>query len=160
MLGRWLSNLRWALLIAIFAGPGFAYFTYTEAQTLKRVMAEGVEATATVAGGESRSGRRSGTTYKIQVVWTDQAGAERAETIAISSDYAATIIEGEFLTVDSVIIKYLADDPSVSAVVVEDAPTQIAENELFMMLGAGAGVVGLVGSAFFFLAGRRKPQPA
>jgi hypothetical protein len=160
MLAKWLSNLKWALVIAIFAGPAFAYWSYTEAQTLKRVMAEGVEATAVVDGGEVRSGRRSGTSYKIHAIWTDAAGAERAEDISISSEYAGKVIEGDFLVVDSVVVKYLASDASVPAVVVEDAPQQIADKELFMWLGAGAGVVGLIGSAIFFLVGRKKPQPA
>ena len=98
MLAKWLSNLKWALLLAIVAGPAFAYFSYTEAQTVKRVMAEGVEATAIVDGGESTSGRRRATTYKIHAIWTDQAGAERAEDISISSEYAGKIIEDDYLT--------------------------------------------------------------
>jgi hypothetical protein len=160
MLARWLSNLKWALLLAIVAGPAFAYFSYSEAQTLKRVSAEGVEATAVVDGGESRSGRRSGTTYKIHAIWTDQAGAERAENITISSEYAGKIIEDDYLLIESVVVKYLANDPSVPAVVAEDAPQQIADKELFMWLGAGAGVIGLIGSAIFFLMGRKKPEAA
>jgi hypothetical protein len=45
--------------------------------------------------------------------------------------------------------------------VAEDGPMQIADKELMMWLGAGAGVAGLVGSAIFFLLGRKKkPEPA
>jgi hypothetical protein len=160
MLARWLSNLKWALVIAIFAGPGFAFWSFTEAQTLKRVMADGAEATAIVEGGESTSGRRRGTTYKIHAIWTDQAGAERAESITISSEYAGKIIEDDFLMIDSVVVKYLANEPDVPAIVAEDGPTQIADKELMMWLGGGAGVIGLIGSAIFFLMGRKKPEPA
>ena len=162
MLARWLSNLKWALVIAIFAGPAFAYWSYTEAQTTKRIMADGVEATAVVDGGEIRSGRRSGTSYKIHAVWTDQAGAERAENISISSEYAHKIIDGEdYLLIESVVVKYLANEPTVKAIVAEDGPTQVADDELMIMLGAGAGVLGLIGSAIFFLVGRKKkPEPA
>ena len=160
MLAKWLSNLKWALLLAIVGGPAFAYFSYTEVQTLKRVMAEGVEATALVDGGESRSGRRRATTYKIHAIWTDQAGAERAENIAISSEYAGKIIQDDFLTIDSVVVKYLANEPTVAAVVAEDAPTQIADKELMIWLGIGAGIVGIIGSAIFFLTGRKKPEAA
>lgn len=160
MLAKWLSNLKWALLLAIVAGPAFAYFSYTEAQTLKRVVAEGVEATAIVDGGESRSGRRSGTTYKIHAIWTDRAGAERAENITISSEYAGKIIEDDFLLIESVVVKYLASDPTVPAVVAEDAPQQIADKELMMWLGVGGGIIGLIGSAIFFLMGRKKPATA
>jgi hypothetical protein len=160
MLAKWLSNLKWALLLAIVAGPGFAYWSFTEAQTLKRVMAEGVEATAIVDGGESTSGRRRATTYKIHAIWTDQAGTERAENISISSEYAGKIIQDDFLAVDTVVVKYLADDPAAPVVVAEDAPTQIADKELMIMLGAAAGVIGLIGSAIFFLMGRKKPEAA
>jgi hypothetical protein len=50
--------------------------------------------------------------------------------------------------------------PAAPVVVAEDAPTQIADKELMIMLGAAAGVVGLIGSAVFFLVGRKKPQAA
>jgi hypothetical protein len=162
MLAKWLSNLKWALVLAIFAGPGFAYWSFTEAQTTKRIMAEGVEATAVVDGGEIRSGRRSGTSYKIHAIWTDAAGAERAENIPISSEYAGKILDEEdYLLIESVVVKYLANEPAVPAIVAEDGPTQVADKELMIMLGAGAGVVGLIGSALFFLVGRKKkPEPA
>lgn len=159
MLAKWLSNIKWALLLAIVAGPAFAYFSYTEAQTLQRVVAEGVEATAIVDGGESRSGRRSGTTYKIHAIWTDDKGAERAENITISSEYADKIIDEDYLLVESVVVKYLAGDPTVAAVVAEDAPQQIADKELMIWLGIGGGILGAVGSAGFFLFGRKKPEP-
>jgi hypothetical protein len=160
MLAKWLSNLKWALLLAIVAGPAFAYFSYTEVQTLKRVMTEGVEATAVVDGGESRSGRRSGTTYKIHAIWTDQTGAERAENITISSEYAGRIIEDDYLLIESVVVKYLASDSTVPAVVAEDAPQQIADKELMIWLGIGGGIIGAIGSAIFFLMGRKKPEAA
>lgn len=160
MLAKWLSNLKWALVIAIFAGPGFAYWSYTEAQTLKRVMAEGVEATAIVDGGEIRSGRRSGTSYKLHAIWTDEAGAERAENITISSEYASKVIdEDDYLIIESVGVKYLANEPTAPVIVTEDGPTQVADRELMIMLGGAAGVAGLIGSAIFFLLGRKKPQP-
>jgi hypothetical protein len=160
MLGKWLSNLKWALVIAIFAGPAFAYWSYTEAQTLKRVVAEGAETPAIIDGGESRSGRRSGTTYKLHAIWTDAAGAEHAENITISSEYAGKVIEDDFLLIDEAVVKYLPSEPAAPVIVAEDGPTLIADKELMIMLGGGGGVAGLLGSGIFFLAGRRKPQPA
>jgi len=161
MLAKWLSNIKWLLLIAIFAGPAFAYWSYTEAQTTKRIMSEGVEATAVVDGGEIRSGRRSGTSYKIHAVWTDPAGAERAENISISSEYAHKIIdEDDYLLIESAVVKYLPAEPTIAAIVAEDGPTQVADDELMMMLGGGAGVIGLIGSAIFFLVGRKKKPEA
>lgn len=156
MIAKWLSNLKWALLIAIVAGPGFAYFMWTELETIKRVSTSGVETVAMVDGGESRSGRRSGTTYKIHAIWLDANNAQRAENIAISSEYAHKIIEDDFLTVETVNVKYLADDPKAPVFVSEDLPQQVQDKEIMIWLAVGAGVVGLVGSAIFFLMGRKK----
>ena len=163
MLANWLSNIKWALLLAIFAGPAFAYWSYTEVQKFNRISAEGVEATAVIDGGESHSGRRSGTTYKVHAIW-DANGTERAENITISSAYAHKIIQDDYLTIESAQIKYLPNEPTAEAVVVEDIPNQIENSTLMIYLGAGAGVVGLIGSAIFFLGGRKKkaepPKPA
>jgi len=157
MIARWLSNLKWILLIAIVAGPGFAYFMWTELETIKRIAAEGVETTAMVDGGESRSGRRSGTSYTIHALWTDANNAERAENINISSEYAHSIIQDDMLLIDAVQIKYLPGDAAAPVYVVEDIPQQQADKELMIWLGVGAGVIGVIGSAIFFLVGRKKP---
>jgi hypothetical protein len=157
MLANWLSNIKWALLLAIVAGPGFAVWSFMEMQTFQRIGAEGTEAAAVIDGGESRSGRRSGTTYKIHAIW-DANGTERAENITISSEYAGKIIDGDYLLIESAQIKYLPNEPSVEAVVVEDLPQRIADAQLMIYLGIGAGVVGLIGSAIFFLTGRKKKE--
>jgi hypothetical protein len=159
MLAKWLSNIKWALVLAIFAGPAFAYFSYTEVQAIKRVADGGVEATAIVDGGESRSGRRSGTSYTIHAIWTGEGNIERAEDLDISSEYAGRIIEDDYLLIETVVVKYLPGEPATKAIVAEDAAQQIADKELLMWLGVGAGVLGLVGSAGFFLVGRKKPEP-
>lgn len=156
MIARWLSNLKWVLLIAIVAGPGFAYFMWTELETIKRVAAEGVEATAIVDGGESRSGRRSGTTYTIHALWMDTNNAQRAENIAISSEFATSIIQDDMLLIDAVQIKYLPADAAAPVFVVEDLSQQQADKELMIWLGLGACAIGVIGSAIFFLVGRRK----
>ena len=161
MLANWLSNIKWALVLAIFAGPAFAYWSFTEGQTFKHVMADGVEVNAVVDGGETSSGRRRATTYKIHAIWQDDKGAERAENIEISSEYAHRIIEGDYLTIDSANVKYLPNEPEVAALVSEDGPQRIKDKEMMTYLGAGAGGIGLVGSGVFFLFGRRKkPEPA
>jgi hypothetical protein len=161
MLANWLSQIKWVLVLAIFGGPAFAYWSYTEGQTFKHVMTDGVEANAVVDGGESQSGRRRATTYKIHAIWTDDKGAERAENIEISSEYAGKIIEDDYLLIESTNVKYLPNEPEVAAIVSEDGPQRIKDKELMTYLGAGAGGVGLIGSALFFLVGRRKkPEPA
>ena len=162
MFANWLSNIKWALLIAVVAGPAFAIWSFMQVQTFQRIGAEGVEATAVIDGGEVSKGRRSGTSYKIHAIW-DANGTERAEDISISSEYAGKIIDGDYLTIEQAQIKYLPNEPEVAAVVAEDLPQQIADSQLMIYFGIGAGVVGAIGSAIFFLAGRKKkeaPKPA
>jgi len=160
MLANWLSQWKWALVIAIFAGPAFAYWSYTEGQTFKHVLADGVETSAVIDGGESHRGRRSGTSYNIHAIWKTDGGIERQEKIEISSEYAHKIIDGDYLLIEDAKIKYLPNEPEVAAIVVEDGPQRIADKELMMYLGAGAGVIGLIGAPIFFLVGRKKkPEP-
>ncbi len=160
MIAKWLNNLKWALVLAIFAGPAFAYFSYTEAQAIKQVLADGVETTAVVDGATSESGRRRGTTYTIHAVWADEGGGRHAADLDISSEFAGQVIQGEYIVIEAVQVKYVPGADDAKAVVLDDADQQIADKTLFMWLGAGAGVIGLAGSAIFFLTGRKKPAPA
>lgn len=156
MFDRIISNIKWVLLIAVVAGPGWSYLSWTDLEKIKRVGAEGVETTAIVDGGESRSGRRSGTSYSIHAVWAGEGDLQRAEDIDITSEYAKQIIQDDMLLIDTVQIKYIPGDDTAPVYVVDDLPQQQADKELMIWLGIGAGVVGLIGSAIFFLAGRRK----
>jgi Protein of unknown function (DUF3592) len=157
---NWLSNIKWLLLLAIVAGPAFAYFSYTEAQAIKRVTAEGVEVTAAVDGAESQKSRRGARTYSVHATWATEAGLQRAEDLAITSDFAGKIIQDDYLVIDSVKVKYLPNDAEAKAVVVDDAAQQIADKEMMTYLGIGGGVLGIIGSACFFLLGRKKKSPA
>ena len=38
---KWLWQLKWALVIAIFAGPAFAYYSYKNEQRINHVLREG-----------------------------------------------------------------------------------------------------------------------
>jgi hypothetical protein len=156
MLAGLLSSLKWLLVIAMVAGPLYACWTYSEAQTFKHVMADGVEADARVDRGEASTGGRSASSYKIHAIWTDNTGAEREESIEISPSYASRIIGEGFILIDSVNVKYLQDEPKVAAIVAEDGPLRIKDKELRTNLGAGTGVIGLTGSAIFLLTGRRR----
>lgn len=156
MLERIFSNIKWLLLVAIVAGPGWAYISWTDLEKVKRVAAEGTEVTAFVDGGESRSGRRSGTSYTIHAIWPGTGDVQHAEDIAITSEYAKKIIQDDMLLIDTVQIKYIADDSSAPIYVVEDIPQQQQDKELMMWLGIGGGIVGLIGSALIFFIGRRR----
>ena len=160
MLAGFLANLRWPLVIAMVAGPLYACWTYSEGQTFNHVMVDGVEADARVDRGEARTGSRSASAYKIHAIWTDNKGAEREESIEISSSYASRTINEGLILIDSVKVKYLPAEPKVGAIVAEDGPQRIADKEFQTNLGAGAGLIGFSGSAIFLLTGRRRRADA
>lgn len=95
-------------------------FSWTERDKIKRVAAEGVDVTAIVDGGESRSGRRSGTSYTIHAAWPSAGDIQHAEDISITSEYAKKIIQDDMLVIDTVQIKHIPDDSSTPVVVVDD----------------------------------------
>jgi hypothetical protein len=151
------GKLKWLMLVAMVGGPVAAYFGYTTAAEIKDVMANGQEAVAAIDGGTVRKGRRSGTSYSINLHWTDKSGARQtAEKVSISSTLADKIIVGDKLVRDSVKIKYLAGTPDTKPVILEDAERQITNNEEMVPLMIGAGVLGAIGSAFFLMRARRR----
>jgi hypothetical protein len=93
---------------------------------------------------------------KIHANWTDTTGAERQESIEISSSYAAQIIGEGLILIDSVNVKYLPEEPKVAAIITADGLQRIKDKELQTNLGAGAGLLGLIGSAIILLTGRRR----
>lgn len=159
MIGKWfadfVSQIKWLLLIAIVAGPGWAYYNWTELEKIKLVAAEGAEVAAVIDGGESRSRRRSGTSYTIHAIWPGEGNVQHAEDISISSEYAKKIIADDMLLIETAQIKYMSDG-SGPTIVVDDIPQQQADKQLMIWLGIGAGVIGAIASAIFFIAGRRR----
>ena len=159
MIGKWfadlVSQIKWLLLIAIVAGPGWAYYNWTELEKIKLVAADGAEVAAVIDGGESRSRRRSGTSYTIHAIWPGEGNVQHAEDISISSEYAKKIIADDMLLIETAQIKYMSDG-SGPTIVVDDIPQQQADKQLMIWLGIGAGVIGAIASAIFFFVGRRR----
>ncbi len=159
MIGRWfadfVSQIKWLLLIAIAAGPAWSHYNWTELEKVKRVAAEGTEVSAVVDGGESRSRRRSGTSYTIHAIWPGDGNVQHAEDISVTSEYAKQIIADDMLLIDTAQIKYMPDG-SGPTFVVDDIPRQQADKELMIWLGIAAGVIGAIASATFFFIGRRR----
>lgn len=159
MLGKWfadfVSQIKWLLLIAIVAGPGWAYYNWTELEKIKHVASDGTEVTAVIDGGESQSRRRSGTSYTIHAIWPGEGNVQHAEDIDITSEFAKKIIADDMLLIETAQIKYMPDG-SRPTVVVDDIPQLQADKELMIWLGIGAGVVGAIASAIFFIVGRRR----
>lgn len=156
MLSWIIGKLKWLCLLAAVGGPVMAYFGYSSAVEMKDVLANGVETTAVIDGGAVRKGRRSGTSYSLDLHWNDKAGArQQAEKVSISSALADKIIVGDKLVRDKLTIKYLAGAAEVKPVILEDAARQIGNNEQMVPVMIGAGVLGAIGSAFFLMRGRR-----
>ncbi len=154
----WLvGKIRWLLLIAAVGGPGMAYLGWSDQNRIKEVEEKGVEAVASIEGATRRKGRRSGTSYSVNLAWKDQKGqVQKAEKISVSQAFAAQIIRDDKIVRDTLKIKYLPDELDASPVIVEDAQRQ-EENDAFMMqAGLGAGALGIVGSGIMLLMRRRR----
>lgn len=154
-MGKWLWQWKWAFVIAIFAGPAFAYYSYNTANRIEHVMAEGAPFEAIVTGGSERTGRRGARTYKLDVEWPGPNGAPHAEEIEISADYATQIFVGDYVNIETVELRYLASETAGPVVLVPDAQNQIEENRLFQWLGIAAGILGLIISPIWFWLERR-----
>lgn len=150
-LGRW----KWLLVAAIFAGPAFAYFSNKEVHRIEHIMTDGVELTAAVNGGEV-STRRGVSSYKFHLDWVDPSGAAHADDVRVSSEFAGRAVVDDALIIDQTQIKYLASEAETPMVIVEDAPRQIANKKTEIMLGLGAGLLGLLGAPLLFWIERRQ----
>jgi hypothetical protein len=158
MFGRWLNNLKWALVIAIFAGPAIAYFSYQAQQRIQRVMANGLEITAFVAGGTEERGRRGRRSYSLDLIWQDASGAEQSRTVDVSDAYAQSIIVGDAIAIDTTQIRYLSSETDDPVVVVADAPEQLETAQFGIWLGIAGGIAGLIFAPLWFWLERRNKK--
>lgn len=154
-MSQWLWQWKWAFVIAIFAGPAFAYYSYNNANRIEHIMAQGAPFQAVVTGGEERTGRRGSRSYSLDVQWADAGGQPQTHTFDISSDYAHQIFVGDYVNVETVEVRYLAAETGDPLVLVPDAPHQVEENRLFQWLGVAAGILGLIISPLWFWLERR-----
>ena len=146
------GKVKWLLLIGAVGGPVMAYLGYSGAVEIRDVLAQGQEATATIDGGSIRKGRKSGTSYSVNLSWTDKTGQKlTADKVSITSRLADQIIVGDKIVRDTVKIKYLAGAAETKPVILEDAELKITNSQEMVPLGLGACLVGAIGSAFFLL---------
>ena len=136
------------LMVGLLVGPVMAYLGWSDGSHAARVMSEGVETKAVPESGTRRSGRRSGTSYSLNLAWQAADGTRmRAEGVSISSALAERVITGGRITRSSLNIKYLPSDPT-HPVVLEDAETQRGVNDNLMYGGIAwfaGGLLALVG---------------
>lgn len=158
MLAWLMDKVRWLLLIAAVGGPALAYFSWSDAERIRDVEANGVETVAVIEGATRSQRRRGGTSYSLDLAWKDSKGAVRkAEKVGVSRSFADQIVRNDKLTRDAVRIKYLRDDDTVTPVLLEDAEHQEGLDAFMLQAGIAAGVIGIAGSALLL---RRRRQPA
>jgi hypothetical protein len=157
MLAWLIDKVRWLLLLAAVGGPGLAYFSWSDAERIRDVETNGVEATALIEGATRTQRRRGGTSYSLDLAWKDGKGAVRkAEKVSVSRSFADQLVKNDKLTRNSLRIKYLRDDETVTPVVVEDASRQEDQDAFMVQAGIGAGAVGIAGSVVMLLMRRRR----
>ena len=148
-MAQWLWQLKWALVIAIVAGPVWAYFQYQEGQRLQRIMTQGAEFVAQVDGVQVERHRRSGTTYKLELSWQTESGAHSA-TLPISGQFAERIIVNDAVNLDQTTLKYLASEEPNGLIVAADGQQEIDNARFGFWFGIIAGIAGLIISPIAF----------
>ena len=157
MLAWLIDKVRWLLLIAAVGGPALAYFSWSDAERIRDVETNGVEAVALIEGATRTQRRRGGTSYALDLAWKDgKGGVRKAEKVSVSRAFAEQVVKNDKLTRNSLRIKYLRDDTTVTPVVVEDATRQEDQDAFMVQAGIGAGAVGIAGSAVLLLMRRRR----
>lgn len=161
MLAWLIDKVRWVLLVAAVGGPGLAYYSWSDAERIRSVVANGVETSALIEGATRTERRRGGTSYSLNLAWKDsKGGARKAEKVAISRVFADGILQNGWLTRDAVLIKYVPEDDTVTPVLLEDAGQQEGLDAFMLQAGLGAGAIGIVGSGLMFLLRRRRQLEA
>lgn len=171
MIGRiidWvLGKLKWLLLIAAIGGPILAFISWNDAQHRQKVVREGIETMAEIDGATRVRRKRGGTSYTVNLKWKDQSGKDiNAEKVTISNAYASSIIVGDKIRVGQTQIKYLPAqsnvvDAETGVIIVADNARQEETDNEMVYIGAGAGLLGMLGfGAFMFFGRRREETPA
>jgi len=157
MLAWLIDKVRWLLLIAAVGGPALAYFSWSDAERIRDVETNGVEATAIIEGATRTQRRRGGTSYSLDLAWKDdKGGVRKADKVSVSRTFADQLVRNDKLTRNALRIKYLRDDASVTPVVIEDASRQEDQDAFMVQAGVGAGAIGIVGSLLMLLMRRRR----
>lgn len=150
-----LGKLKGIFLLAAVGGPALAGYMWWDETRIKDIEQNGIEAAASIEGATRTKRRRGGESYDINLAWKDQKGQPRtASAVGVSIAFAGQIIRDDKIIRRSVRIKYLAEDQDAKPILLEDAGRQAETDRELMWVGAGTGVVGILGSLLFFLGGR------
>jgi hypothetical protein len=104
------DRLRWALAGAAGLGLLMVYWGWSDAERIRDVEANGIQATAQIQGATRTKSRRGGETYSLKLAWRDaKGGVQTADRVKISPAFAQQIIIGDRIMRQTVRIKYLAE---------------------------------------------------
>ncbi|MCW1921397.1 hypothetical protein OKA05_02465 [Luteolibacter arcticus] len=143
-----MSRFKLVAIVALVAGPIVAFMGFKEKLRIDKIEKNGVEVAGIPTGGEMRKGRKGAKTYKINVVYP--VGGKNTKEFKVTRSYFETISSGDALTVDTVPVKYLADQPD-EAIIVGGSD----DDRAMLPFGIGAFVLGGAGTAFLFRKGAR-----
>lgn len=149
----------WAMAAAPLLFLGFLladmFFFYPQK---KSVFEKGVETVATIDGGTRSKRRRSGTSFSLDLSWTDKAGKPRTEKVSISRDLADKLIQNDALVVDKLKIKYLPDDLDAPILVLANMPATGPVAPDSPMVGLALLPISLIGGGLLYFMRRREKR--
>ncbi|BAU91322.1 hypothetical protein MPPM_2717 [Methylorubrum populi] len=164
MVGWILGKLKWLTILCAIGGPIVAVACWQDGNRRQDVMAMGVQTEATIESATRVKRRRGGTSYKLDLSWTDGSGITRkVEEVSISHALADKLIVDNRLAADTLPIKYIPGEAgsskeSENVVVLDDTAYQEQTDRELVYVGTGAGILGLIGAALFFLPRRRRGE--
>src|SRR5262245_13336774 len=151
---KWLWQLKWALVFAIFAAPVFALWSFNDSNRIQYLLTQGDDILARVDGARVHH-RRGGSDYALKLAWADEEGIAHRATVHISTAYATSIIDGDAVTIDQERIRYLPGTVGRSVVVMADVANELDGARFGVWLGVLAGIASLLLAPLTFWAHRR-----
>ncbi len=137
--------MKFLAFAALVGGPICAYNGFSDKRTHEKLEAEGVNVEGILTGGESSKGRRSGTTYKLDVVYVTQDKRPFKKTLTVPEEFVKTHVSGNTITSEQVEVRYLPSDPATCELVGAKS-----DHEAKLYGGAAVGLAGLVATGMMF----------
>lgn len=146
-----MSKIKLVAIAALVAGPFVAFLGFQEKQRIGKIEKEGVEVPGVPVGGEMRKGRKGAKTYELEVVYPDTKGGTKTGDFKVTRAFFESISNEDSITVDTVPVKLLADQPD-QAIIVGGS----SDDRAMFPVGIGAFVAGGIGTALLF---RKRREP-
>lgn len=151
---KWLWQLKWLFVIAIFAGPILAFFEHQDSQRIQRIMANGAALEARVDELRVQHNRRSDS-YTLALTFVGPDGTSTRQLVDVTGSFAESITVGEGISIQTTQIKYLPTESSEPVVVVADADNMLRADQTTMWTCIIAAILGLIISPIWFVVERR-----